>query len=79
LAAVVLPIATVPKLRLVAERVIGALPVPVRLTVCGLVKALSVNVSAPLSAPIIDGVNVTPTVQVPPAATPEPQVLLATA
>ena len=75
----VLPTTTVPKLKLLADRVTGCVPVPVRLTFCGLVKALSTNVSVPLSAPRIDGVKVTPTVQVAPAAIPAPQVLLAMA
>jgi hypothetical protein len=76
LAELLVPTVTVPKLRLLDDSVTGVLPVPVRLTVWGLVKALSVNFSVPLSAPITDGVKVTPTVQVAPAATLAPQVLL---
>lgn len=57
----------------------GALPVPVRLTVCGLVIAVSVNVRTPAAEPSAAGVNVTPTVQLVPAAMLDPHVLLATA
>ena len=79
MAELVLPTAVELKLKLLAERVTGALPVPVRLTVCGLFRALSVNVSVPVAAPVAVGVNVTPTVQVAPAAMLAPQVLLAMA
>jgi hypothetical protein len=76
----VLPVLTVPKFNVLAERVTGELvapPVPLRLMVCGLVKALSVNVSVPVAAPVAVGVNVTPTEQLAPAATLAPHVLLA--
>ena len=79
-AALVLPTATVPKFNELADRVTGELellPVPLRLTVCGLFPALSVKVSVPVAAPVAVGVNVTPTLQVAPAATLVPQVLLA--
>jgi hypothetical protein len=75
----VVPTATVPKASVLAERVTGALPVPVRLTVCGLFTASSVNVSVPVAAAIAVGENVTPTTHVAPAAILAPQVLLATA
>jgi hypothetical protein len=39
---------------------------------------LSVNVSVPVAAPVAVGENVTPTVQLAPAAILDPQVLLAT-
>ena len=57
----------------------GALPLPVRLTVCGLVAASSVKVSAPVAVPSATGVNVTPTVQPAPAAIAPVHVLLAIA
>jgi hypothetical protein len=38
---------------------LATVPVPARLTVCGLVLALSVTVSVPLDAPSCVGVNVT--------------------
>src|ERR1022692_2406586 len=57
------PTATLPKATVVGEKTIGASPVPVRLTICGEFKALSVMVIAPLTAPTTVGVNVTFTVQ----------------
>ena len=44
----------------------GETPVPHRLTVCGLSKALSVIVRAPLSVPVARGVKVTLRVQLAP-------------
>ena len=44
---------------------LGPVPVPVSGTVCGLPRALSVNVSAPVRAPSAVGVNVTLIVQFP--------------
>lgn len=72
----VVPTVTVPKLRELAESVTGAVPVPDRLTDCGLLIALSAKLSVPAAAPRAAGVNVTPTVQFAPAAMPVPQVLL---
>ena len=48
----VVPTVAVPRFRLPAERVTAALPVPLRLTVCGLFGALSLNVSVPEAAPV---------------------------
>ena len=73
------PTVTVPKFSVLAESVTGELvapPVPLRLTVCGLFAALSVKVRVPVAAPVAVGVNVTPTVQLAPAAMLAPQVLL---
>lgn len=70
------PTAVVLKLKDVADSVNGALPVPLRVTVCGLLMALSAKVSVPVAAPNAAGEKVTPTVQVAPAAIPVPQVLL---
>jgi hypothetical protein len=67
------------KLKLPVESVTGATPVPERLTVWGLVLALSVNVRTPVAGPSAAGVNVTPAEQLAPAAIPVPQVLLVTA
>ena len=64
---------------LLADKLTGAVPVPLSPTVCGLVIALSVNVSAPVAAPSATGVKVTPTVQFPFAFTLVLQVLLAIA
>ncbi len=49
---------------------------PVKLIVCGLPGASSVTVTAPLLVPVAAGVNVTLIVQLAPAATLLPQVLL---
>ena len=74
LAALVLPTATVPKFKLLEENVTGALPVPVRLTVC--VPALSVIVRVPEAEPIAVGVNETEMVQEAPGAMLAVQVLV---
>ena len=54
----------------------GALPVPVRFTVCGLLVALSVMVTEAERDPGTVGVKVTLIVQLLPAATGLPQVLV---
>jgi hypothetical protein len=79
LAALVVPATVVLKLRLVTERVTGALPVPDKLTVWGVFVAVSLNANVPVAEPTAMGENVTPTVQVFAARTLVPQVLLATA
>jgi hypothetical protein len=61
---------TEPNTRLDGLRVTAAIPVPDRDTVCGLFDALSVMVSMPAgAAPRTEGVKVSSTVQLPPAAT----------
>src|ERR1019366_3330949 len=65
-----------PKFNALADSVTAVLPVPLRLTFCGLFEALSVKVSVPLAAPVAVGVNVTPTAQLAPLVTGVPQVLL---
>ncbi len=66
-----------PNERLVGERLTaGAVPVPVRLTICGLPLASSVTVIAPLLVPVAVGVKVTLIAQFPPAATELPQELV---
>ena len=65
------------KLRLVVERLTtGASPVPLRLTVWGLLLALSASVSAPVRFPAAVGVKVTLIVQPAPAATEPAQLLV---
>src|ERR1700722_9258969 len=68
------------KVRLVAERLTVVLPpvvpVPVRVTRCGLPPALSVIVIVPVWVPVAVGVNVTLIVQFAPAVTEVPQVLV---
>src|SRR5204863_3127826 len=69
-----LPTLRFPKESDVGDRLTaGAVPVPVRLTVCGLPAALSVTLTAALLAPVVVGVNVTLTVQLPLGATAEAQ------
>jgi hypothetical protein len=53
-----------------------AVPLPVRVTVCGLLLALSVMVSVPGREPVAVGVKVTLTVQVAPAASDVPHVFV---
>jgi len=67
------------KLKDVADSVTGAVPVPVKLTVCGLLIAVSAKLSVPVDATSAVGENVTPTVQLAPAARLALQVLLAMA
>ena len=76
LALLVLPTVIVPKFKLLADSVTGALPEPERLTVCD--PASSVNVRVPVMLPTAVGKNVTPTLQLAPAATVVPQLLAAT-
>ena len=65
------------KVRLVVVTpAMGALPVPVRLTVCGLPLALSAMLTEAVRPKMAVGVNVTLIVQVPFAATELPQVLV---
>ena len=67
-----------PKLRLVVppKLTMGAVPVPVRETVCGLPEALSAMETAALRLPVAVGLKVTLIVQLAPAATLAPQVLV---
>jgi len=72
----------VPTFWLLNVRLVGktlaaaAAPVPVRLTVCGLPAALSEMLTDAVRVPVAVGVNVTLIVQLPPAATELPQVLV---
>jgi hypothetical protein len=79
LAELVAPTTVELKLKLFEDNVTGALPLPVRFTVCGLVGASSPKVRAPVALPTAVGLNVTPTVQVPPAAIAPEQLLCAIA
>jgi hypothetical protein len=69
-----------PKLRVVGDRLAtgagAAVPVPVKFTTCGLPGALSVMVIVPGWLPVAVGKNVTLIVQLPPAATDDPQSLV---
>jgi len=78
------PTDRLPKARLVGERpssgAVGveavSLPVPERLTVCGLPRALSVMLTEAVRLPLAKGVNVTLIVQWEKAASDLPQVLV---
>src|SRR5208337_4077367 len=71
------PTGWLPKARLVDERLTaGAVPVPERLTVCGLPLALSVMLTEAVRLPLAVGVKVTLMVQLLPAATELPHVLV---
>jgi len=54
----------------------GWTPIPVRLIICGLLLALSVIVTDPVSVPVVVGVKVTEIVHLAPAATVVPHVLV---
>jgi hypothetical protein len=75
----VVPTVTVPKFKLREDTVTGALPFPLRFTVCGLVPASSVKVSLPVAVPSASGLNVTLTVQFAPTPIAPVHVLLAIA
>jgi len=65
------------KVRLVVGReAVGTAPVPLKLTVCGLLLALSVMVRVALREPTAAGVKVTVIVQFPPETTLAPQVFV---
>jgi hypothetical protein len=66
-----------PKLKLGCEKLtMGARPVPLRVTVCGLLTALSVRVRAPVRPPLAVGAKLTLIVQLPLGATEGRQLLL---
>jgi hypothetical protein len=72
-AALVTPMATVPKFKLVGES-FAVVPVPLSGTCCGLPAALSVTLTAALRVPLAVGLKVTLIVQLAPAASELPQV-----
>jgi hypothetical protein len=67
-----LPTGCAPKLRDFAER-LTAVPVPLRLTVCGLLAALSLMESVAVRLPAAEGLKVTLTAQVPLGITVAPE------
>ena len=76
-AVLVVPTDWLPKARLVGERLTTVVvPVPERLTVCGLPLALSVMLTEAVRLPLAAGVKVTLIVQLLPPATELPHVLL---
>jgi hypothetical protein len=62
--------------RLAGVIVAGAMPVPLREAVCGLLLASSATVSVPVRLPLAVGVNVMPIEQLAPTANDPPQVLV---
>ena len=77
LAVLLVPTDWLPKARLVGERLAkAAVPVPERLTVCGLPLALSVMLTEAVRLPLAAGLNVTLIVQLALAATELPHVLV---
>ena len=76
-AALVVPMFCPAKVRLVGDRPAeGTVPVPLRLAVCGLPAALSVTLTVPVRVPVADGVKVTLMLQLLPAASVLPQLLV---
>jgi len=73
--ALVFPTTVLAKRTFSGISLIAATPVPVRVTDCGLLVALSVNVKEALLAPVAVGANATPIVQEELAAMVVPQVL----
>ena len=69
------PTLTVPQLKLSGDTLM-VVPVPLKLTVCGLVGALSVIVIVPVGVPAPVGVKVTEIVQLALALRLEPQLLV---
>ena len=72
-AEVVVPMATVPKLRLVGES-FAVVPVPLSGTRCGLLAALSVMLRAAVRVPVAVGLKVTLILHLAPAANELPHV-----
>jgi hypothetical protein len=71
------PTERLPKARLEGETLAAAeVPVPERLTVCGLPVALSAMLRDALRVPAAAGVKVTLIVQLAPASTLDPQLLV---
>src|SRR5207249_7803834 len=68
------PMATVPKLRLVGES-FAVVPIPLRVTFCGLPVALSVMLNTAWRAPDALGANLTLIVQLAPTANEVPQLV----
>jgi hypothetical protein len=75
LAGLVVPMTRVGKLRLLADKE-TAVPVPLKLTLCGLLVALSVRVREPVRVPAAVGLKVTVMLQLAPPARLVPQLLV---
>src|SRR3974390_1538848 len=72
----VLPTARLPNARLVGERVIDPIPAPDKANRCGDPSPGKTKVTSPLTPPTTEGLNCTANVQLAPAASEAPQVLL---
>jgi len=70
------PTAWLPKAKLTGEKVMGATPVPVKVTICGEFEAVSLTVITPGMLPVVEGMNVTLIVHVAPALRLLPQLLV---
>jgi hypothetical protein len=69
------PTISLPNAKLTGENVMGATPVPVKVTICGEFDAVSLTVITPGMLPVVAGVNVTLIVHIAPALRVPPQVL----
>jgi len=76
LAVALLPTSTLPKPILLVDSVTEAMPVPVRLAVCGLLELSSFTLRVAMRVPSPPGVKVTLIAQVAPGSTPPAQVLV---
>jgi hypothetical protein len=72
----IVPTLSVPNASVAGVNVTGAIPVPVRLIVCGLLLALSLIETVPGTLPAFEGVNVTVILQLAPVAMLVPQVFV---
>ena len=72
-AGLVVPMATVPKLKLVGES-FAVVPIPLSVTFCGLPAALSLMLSAAVGIPDAVGLNVTLMLQLDPTTSELPHV-----
>jgi hypothetical protein len=72
----VVPTVRLAKVTVAGDRVTGKIPVPEVEIICGLLVALSVIVTVPLTAPVAAGVKLTEMVHFFPAPTELPQVLV---
>src|SRR5215469_509617 len=77
-AALVLPTAILPNTRLVGERAMDPSPTPDKANRCGDPSPGKATVTSPLTLPRTEGLNWTANVQLAPAASEAPQVLLGT-
>jgi hypothetical protein len=76
-ATLVVPTFCLPNVKLVGERlVVAVVPFPVRLTICGLPATLSELLTVAVRVPAVGGLNVTLIVQLAPAASELPHVLV---